>query len=421
MAQDLKDQLASLKIDRSGSDETAGGRGRTWIWVVAAMVALASVGGFFLRPRAIAVRTAVAVEAAASSGPASVLNASGYVTARRQATVSSKVTGKVAEVLVEEGMKVEEGQVLARLDNRQATLELELALAQLGAAEKSLAETESNLNLARKDLERNRQLTAGGVASQAALDTAEAQATSLDARLARQRGDVEVARRSAAILRQLLDDTVIRAPFAGVAISKDAQPGEMVSPVSAGGGFTRTGISTIVDMSSLEIEVDVNEAYLQRVVPGQKVRATLDAYPDEPYAAHVITIIPSADREKATVQVRIGFDALDGRILPDMGVKVAFLSDPAAEGSDGEGSAGGAAGAPRRTIQVPRAAIRGSAGSENVLVVTAEGQLERRAVRLGADASDPATVIAGLAAGERVVIEGPADLAAGAQVREAGN
>ncbi len=139
-----------------------------------------------------------------------------------------------------------------------------------------------------------------------------------------------MARRSAAILRQLLDDTVIRAPFAGVAISKDAQPGEMVSPVSAGGGFTRTGISTIVDMSSLEIEVDVNEAYLQRVVPEQKVRATLDAYPDEPYAAHVITIIPSADREKATVQVRIGFDALDARILPDMGVKVAFLSDPAA-------------------------------------------------------------------------------------------
>ena len=415
MAQDLKDQLASLKIDRSGVDEAAGGRGKTWIWVVAALVAAASVGGFFLRPRAIPVRTAVAVEAAAAAGAASVLNASGYVTARRQATVSSKITGKVAEVLVEEGMKVESGQVLARLDDRQARLELELAEAQLSASEKALAETEANLSLAQKDLERNRQLTAGGVASQAALDSAQAQAESLAARLRRQQGDVEVARRSAAILRQLLDDTVIRAPFAGVAISKDAQPGEMVSPVSAGGGFTRTGISTIVDMSSLEIEVDVNEAYLQRVVPGQKVRATLDAYPDEPYAAHVITIIPSADREKATVQVRIGFDALDARILPDMGVKVAFLSDPTAGGN------GGPEGAPRRTIQVPRAAIRGTAGSENVLVVTAGGLLERRAVRLGADASDPATVIAGLAAGERVVIEGPADLAAGAQVREAKN
>ncbi len=413
MTQDLKDQLASLKIDRSGVDEAAGGRGKTWIWVVVAVVAAGSVGGFFLRPRGIPVRTVVAVEAAAASGPASVLNASGYVTARRQATVSSKITGKVAEVLVEEGMKVEAGQILARLDDRQARLELALAEAQLAAAEKGLVETQANLTLAQKDLVRNRELTAGGVASQATLDTAQAQAESLEARLRRQQGDVEVARRSAAILRQLLDDTVIRAPFAGVAISKDAQPGEMVSPVSAGGGFTRTGISTIVDMSSLEIEVDVNEAYLQRVVPGQKVRATLDAYPDDPYAAHVITIIPSADREKATVQVRIGFDALDARILPDMGVKVAFLSDETAGSGDGS--------APRRTIQVPRAAIRGAAGGENVLVVTAEGLLERRAVRLGADASDPATVIAGLAAGERIVIEGPADLTAGAQVREAGN
>ncbi len=416
MAQDLKDQLASLKIDRSGADEAVGGRGKTWVWVVVGLVVVGALAGFFLRPRATPVRTAVAVEAAASSGPASVLNASGYVTARRQATVSSKITGKVAEVLVEEGMKVEAGQVLARLDDRQARLELELAQAQLGAAQKALAEIESDLDLAKKDLERNKQLTAGGVSSQSALDTAAAQATSLAARLARQKGDVEVARSNAAILKQLLDDTVIRAPFAGVAISKDAQPGEMVSPVSAGGGFTRTGISTIVDMASLEIEVDVNEAYLQRVVPQQKVRATLDAYPDEPYAAHVITIIPSADREKATVQVRIGFDALDGRILPDMGVKVAFLSDPAAGGSEDEG---GTAGAPRRTIQVPRAAIRGTAGSENVLVVTAEGLLERRAVRLSADASDPATVVAGLAAGERVVIEGPADLVAGAAVREA--
>jgi RND family efflux transporter MFP subunit len=410
MAQDLKDQLASLKIDRSGDDLAEGGRGRRWIWIVVAAVVLGALAFYFLRPQAIPVRTALATEGAADSGPASVLNASGYVTARRQATVSSKITGKVAEVNVEEGMKVEEGQILARLDDRQARLELALAEAQLQAAERALAETEANLALARKDLERNRQLTAGGVSSQAALDTAEAQATSLEARLERQRGDAEVTRRNVAILRQLLDDTVIRAPFAGVAISKDAQPGEMVSPVSAGGGFTRTGISTIVDMSSLEIEVDVNEAYLQRVVPGQKVRAALDAYPDDPFAAHVITIIPSADREKATVQVRIGFDALDPRILPDMGVKVAFLTDEV-----------GAGGSARRAIQVPRAAIRGAAGSENVLVVGGEGLLERRAVRLGAGASDPATVIAGLAAGERVVVEGPADLTAGTKVREAKN
>jgi HlyD family secretion protein len=414
MAQDLKDQLASLKIDRSGDNDAEEGRGKKWLWIVFALIALGSVGGFFLRPRATPVRTALAAETASGSGPAAVLNASGYVTARRQATVSSKITGKVAEILVEEGMKVEAGQVLARLDDRQARLELDLAQAQLGAAEKSLAETEANLHLAQKDLERNRQLTAGGVSSQAALDTAEAQAASLEARLARQRGDVEVARRSAAILRQLLDDTVIRAPFAGVAISKDAQPGEMVSPVSAGGGFTRTGISTIVDMASLEIEVDVNESYLQRVTAGQKVRATLDAYPEAPFPAHLITVIPSADRDKATVKVRIGFDELDPRILPDMGVKVAFLAD-----ESGSGAAAGGSGA-SRTVRVPRSAIRDgdSGGGKIVFIVGPEGDLERRAVSVALGTGDMAEVTAGLRAGEKVVIEGPETLAAGTRVRE---
>ena len=412
MAQDLKDQLASLKIDRSGDAAAEGGRGKKWIWVIFALIALGSVGGFFLRPRATPVKTALAAEAASGSGPAAVLNASGYVTARRQATVSSKITGKVAEILVEEGMKVDEGQVLARLDDRQARLELDLAQAQLGAAEKALAETEANLALAKKDLERNRQLTAGGVSSQAALDTAEAQATSLEARLARQRGDAEVTRRNVAILRQLLDDTIIRAPFAGVAITKDAQPGEMVSPVSAGGGFTRTGISTIVDMASLEIEVDVNESYLQRVTSGQKVRATLDAYPEAPFPAHLITVIPAADRDKATVKVRIGFDQLDSRILPDMAVKVTFLADTPAAG------AAEAAGGGSRAVRVTRSALRDDASGKIVFVVGPEGELERRAVSVVLGTGDMAEVTAGLHAGERVVIEGPETLAAGDRVRE---
>jgi HlyD family secretion protein len=414
MAQDLKDQLASLKIDRSGDDDVSAGRGRRWLWIVFGLIALGAIGGFFLRPRATPVRTALATELTSGSGPAAVLNASGYVTARRQATVSSKVTGKVAEIFVEEGMKVEAGQVLARLDDRQARLELDLAEAQLGAAEKALAETEANLALAQKDLERNRQLTQGGVSSQAALDTAEAQATSLAARLQRQRGDSEVARRNVAILRQLLDDTVIRAPFAGVAISKDAQPGEMVSPVSAGGGFTRTGISTIVDMASLEIEVDVNEAYLQRVTSGQRVTATLDAYPETPFAAHLITVIPSADRDKATVKVRIGFDQLDPRILPDMGVKVAFLADAAIEGTD-------AAAASRRTVRIPRSAIRDEASGKVVFIVGPEGVLERRAVSVAIGTGDMAEVTAGIRAGEKVVVEGPETLAAGAHVKEMTN
>jgi HlyD family secretion protein len=411
MAQDLKDQLASLKIDRSGDDDVSAGRGKKWVWIGVVLAVGAALSVVFLRPRATPVRTALATELASGSGPAAVLNASGYVTARRQATVSSKVTGKVAEIFVEEGMKVEAGQVLARLDDRQARLELELAQAQLGAAEKALAETEANLALARKDLERNRQLTAGGVSSQAAFDTAEAQATALEARLQRQRGDAEVTRRNVAILRQLLDDTVIRAPFAGVAISKDAQPGEMVSPVSAGGGFTRTGISTIVDMASLEIEVDVNESYLQRVTSGQRVTATLDAYPETPFAAHLITVIPSADRDKATVKVRIGFDQLDPRILPDMGVKVAFLADAAIEGTD-------ASAASRRTVRIPRSAIRDEASGKIVFIVGPEGVLERRAVSVAIGTGDMAEVTAGIRAGEKVVTEGPETLAAGARVKE---
>lgn len=407
MTQDLKGQLASLKIDRS--EEPTSGPRRAAIFAGLVAVVLGAIVAFgLLRPRAIEVRTVLVSEVAGGAGPAAVLNASGYVTARRQATVSSKITGKVVEVNVEEGMKVEEGQILARLDDRQARLELELSEAQVSAAERALAETEANLTLARKDLARSQELVTGGVTSQSSLDSAAAQAEALTARLLQQRDQTEVARRGAAIWRQLLDDTVIRAPFAGVAISKDAQPGEMVSPVSAGGGFTRTGISTIVDMSSLEIEVDVNEAYIQRVTPAQRVRATLDAYPESPFAARVITTIPSADREKATVQVRIGFDQLDARILPDMGVKVAFLSDEVA----GEGAA-------RKLTQVPRAAIRGVGGSEFVLVVAGAGVTERRAVRLAGATGDPVTVMAGLAAGERVVIEGPADLPAGAKVREA--
>jgi RND family efflux transporter MFP subunit len=213
-----------------------------------------------------------------------------------------------------------------------------------------------------------------------------------------------------AVVRQQVEDHVIRAPFAGIAISKNAQPGEMISPVSAGGGFTRTGISTVVDMASLEIEVDVNEAYIQRVAPGRKVSATLDAYPEWTIPGHVITTIPAADRQKATVKVRVGFDALDPRILPDMGVKVAFLG--AAEAAPPVDGA--------RATRVPRAAVRGTAGEEHVLVVGADGRLERRAVRLAPGGGDPVEIAAGLAAGERVVVAGPADLAAGNRVRPVG-
>ena len=401
-----RSKLDALKIDRSGEAETAP---RRWPLLAGLAGALLVVGfGWFLygrRPPL--VRTAEVTESSGGvSAAGAVLNASGYVTARRQATVSAKTTGKVVEVLVEEGMQVAEGQVLARLDDSLTSRQQRLAQAEASASRQALAETEVRLAEAELAARRVAGLRAQGVASQADLDGAQANVDSLRARLALQREQVEVALRSGELARQAQEDTVIRAPFAGVAISKDAQPGEMVSPISAGGGFTRTGISTIVDMSSLEIEVDVNEAYIARVRSGQRVSATLDAYPEWQIPARVITPIPAADRQKATVKVRIAFGELDPRILPDMGVKVAFLGDESE-----------AAANPRRALKVPRAAVRQEAGQDLVWVVK-EGRVERRAVKLGAAPGDPVEVEAGLAAGERVVIEGPADLRDGARVQE---
>jgi len=414
MSGDLDRKLDTLRIDRGDrdGDSEAPRSARRWLLlaVVAAGVAFAAL--WLLRPREIPVRTALVSEAVGGGGNAAVLNASGYVTARLQATVSSKVTGKVQAVYVEEGLHVEEGQVLARLDDSQARLALGLAEAQAASADKAITESEARVREARLRQTRIRDLVAQGVSSQSESDAVEAEVDALVARIAAQRAEARAAERNVALARQALDDTVIRAPFAGVAISKNAQPGEMISPISAGGGFTRTGISTVVDMSSLEIEVDVNEAYIQRVTPGQRVTARLDAYPDWEIGAHVITTIPAADRQKATVTVRIAFDELDPRILPDMGVKVAFLAEPSSE-------RGGEAARPM--VRVARSAVRGEQGSEFVFVVKPDATLERRAIRLAAGGRDPAEVVAGLAAGERVVVEGPADLAAGNRVVERGD
>jgi RND family efflux transporter MFP subunit len=401
------DRLDELRIDRGAEPPLRPWRRWAALAVVAALAAAAAVWWFAGRAGAVEVRTAEAV--AASSGPTSVsvLDASGYVTARRQATVSSKITGRLETVEIEEGMAVEEGQVLARLDDSTASRELALAEAESAAAESRLAEIEVRLRQARIELERTRSLRASGVASESQLDAAEAEADSLAARLAAARDEVAVAVRRVALARQFLEDTLVRAPFSGVAISKDAQPGEIVSPVSAGGGFTRTGITTLVDMESLEIEVDVNEAYIDRVEPGQKVTAVLDAYPDWRIPAQVITTIPAADRQKATFKVRIGFDELgDPRILPDMGVKVSFQA--------GDRAAEGAAEAPR--LLVPRSSVRAEGGGGVVFVVRGD-RVERRAVSLGGTAGDRVEVVAGLRAGERVVVEPPEGLADGDRVR----
>jgi HlyD family secretion protein len=394
--------LEALKIDR---DLPVGGGKRRWGWALGlVLLGVGALGFFWWSQRATGTEVQThPVTEAASGGGRVVLNASGYVVARRAATVSSKITGKVAEVLIEEGMQVEEGQVLARLDDTNIRTLLDLAEAEWSAAQAARAETQANLERAQREWHRIETLGRTGIASDSELDRARAEVESLQARLELQAAQTAVAERAFAVRRQELEDTVIRAPFAGMATAKNAQPGEMISPISAGGGFTRTGIGTIVDMRSLEIEVEVNESYLQRVQPGQPVEATLDAYPDWRIPGRVIAIIPTADRQKATVKVRVGFDQLDPRLLPEMGVKVAFM-DP---------EPGAVSGA----VVVPRRALRKVEGRDLVWVVE-DGRVEHRPVILGILRADQATVSQGLTAGERVVVESPRELPAGARVRE---
>ena len=403
------DSLSSLRIDRSaGASDSGTGKRFIYIGVALALVAAAVAGlWFWLGGSTTEVRTVVAE--ADSTGPSlgtSVLNASGYVVARRMATVSSKVTGKVEEILVEEGMAVKKDQVLARLDPVNLRTVLTMAERELEASRRNLAEIEVRLAEARRNLERNQALVQRQLVSQTALDASQAEANALSARLEASKAQVKVAESQLAMRRIDYDDLEVKAPFAGVVISKDAQPGEIVSPMSAGGGFTRTGIATIVDMESREVEVDVNEAYINRVKANQRVEATLDAYPDQTLAAHVINIVPTADRTKATVRVRIAFDKLEPQILPDMGIKVRFLDDQPVAQNTPKG--------PR--IRVPAVAVQRVGGDAYVWIVS-EGRVERRAVTVGAENDGNVEVLAGVNSGEELVSPVVAGLEDGGKVK----
>ncbi len=411
---DLQQDLAALRIERRPQQARSSGRWVVWGVILIVLLGAAGAWAWMTRDRPVEVQVASVTERAAGT-QAAVLNASGYVTARRQATISSKITGKVVEVNVEEGMAVKAGQVLARLDDATASAALALAQAQAEAAQQAMKENQVHLGLAHITLNRTTQLLKEGVSTQDALDQAKADVDATAARIAALQQQVVVADRQVAVQKADLDNTIIRAPFSGIAISKDAQPGEMVSPVSAGGGFTRTGICTVVDMNSLEIDVDVNESYINRVEPGQRVSAILDAYPDWQIPAHVITVVPTADRQKATVEVRIAFDAransasprssskgetLDSRILPDMGVKVTFLRE----------ADGNAAAAAQPTLLVPKAAVLND-GDQRVVFAVKNDAAERHAVRLGGTDGDRTEIQAGgLHAGDRVVLSPPKTL-----------
>lgn len=390
--------IDKLRIDEGSDRRDASAR--RWPLYALLVVMLTAAGGallwWLLSGRAPAVETVTprVVEREAAAGQASVLDASGYVVARRQAAVSAEVTGKLEEVLVDEGMRVEEGQILARLNDATERARLELSQARLAAAEAAVAELRVQIADAERTLRRQRELRDRDLVSQAELDAAETAVRSLEARLETRRSDVEVARRDVRLQQQLVDELTVRAPFSGVVIAQTAEIGEMISPISAGGGFTRTGVCTLVDMDSLEIEVDVNESYIDRVETGQAVVARLDAYPDWSIPAEVKRIVPAADREKATVRVRVELLETDARILPDMGVSVRFLdSEPAAGDSERV-----------RVRTLPESALFQAGGNDYVLIV-ADGRVERRAVRVGSRGSGRAVITAGLADNESVVAD----------------
>jgi len=409
--------LKELRIDRKAPPPPP--RKGLWIGVgvAALVVVLLALGGWWLfgRPGPIEVRTDTVV-AIGSGGPtaaASVLDATGYVVARRMATVSAKVTGKVREVLIEEGQHVEAGEVLATLDPVDAAAQRELAESQLAAARSQAGGIEAQLREAEAQVRRLGSLVQQQLVSKSQYEQALAQRDALRAQVTTARRNAGVAADQLHIARLGVDHTVVRAPFAGVVIAKAAQEGEIISPLSAGGGFTRTGIGTIVDMDSLEIEVDVGEQYIGRVKPGMPVQATLNAYPDWKIPAHVIAIIPAADRGKATVKVRIALDEKDERIVPEMGVAVSFLEKPQAGNDE--------AAAPLRGVRVPGTAIAERDGKDIAFVLASEndgeGEVELREVEVGrALGTNGKQVLSGLSAGEEVVLDPPAELMDGSRV-----
>jgi RND family efflux transporter MFP subunit len=402
-----KADLGSLRIhdsSRSGS-----GAGKKVAYASAVLGLIVILGGIALAFRnqtpTVEVVTALKPEA---GGRSAILNASGYVTPRRRATIAAKITGRVTGVFFDEGTHVKAGQLLATLDDSDVKKALDSAKADRDSSQAAIADFQVQLKFSQIELRRAEQLQQAGVQTQEQLDTASTNVDSLKAKINLAKQQVQGSEMRIREAQQAVDNCTITAPYDGIVVSKDAQVGEMVSPISAGGGFTRTGIATIVDMNSNEIEVDVNESFIARVKDHQKVTAILDAYPDWEIPSHVRTVIPTADRQKATVKVRISFDKLDPRILPDMGIKVTFLSDEPVKKAD--------ANAPVVAALLPNEALHDDGGKKIVYLVKND-KLERRAVAVGSTQGSQTEIMSGIAVGDAIVVKGPANMQDGLAVQ----
>jgi RND family efflux transporter MFP subunit len=402
-----KADLGSLRIH--DSHRSGGQTGKRLGYASAVLGAVVIIAGlaFAFRNQTPAVEVVTAQKPEAG-GRSAILNASGYVTPRRRATIAAKITGRVTGVFFDEGTHVHAGQLLATLDDSDTKRALDSAKADRDASQAAIADFQVQLKFAQIQLRRADQLQKAGVQTQEYLDTASTNADSLKAKIELARQQVQSSEARIREAQQAVDNCVINAPYDGIVVSKDAQVGEMVSPISAGGGFTRTGIATIVDMNSNEIEVDVNESYIARVKDKQKVTAILDAYPNWEIPSHVRTVIPTADRQKATVKVRISFDKLDPRILPDMGIKVTFLGDEPVKKVD--------ASAPVVMALLPTDAVHDENGKKLVFLVKND-RLERRAVSVGSTEGSQTEILSGIVAGDAVVVRGPANMQDGQAVQ----
>lgn len=398
--------LGSLRIHEGQRKGGKVGKGLALFSGILIILAGAGAGVYGLLGSKPTVEVAVARKAVGPGNREALLNATGYVTPRQRATIAAKITGRVTRVFFDEGTHVRLGQLLATLDDSDAKHTLQSAKADRDSSKAAIADYEVQLKNARILLYRTGELQKAGVQPQEQLDNARTSVDSLQAKIDLAKAQANAAEARIGEAQQAVDNCTIRAPFDGIVVSKDAQVGEMVSPISAGGGFTRTGIATVVNMASNEIEVDVNEAYITRVKPGQQVTSVLDAYPEWEIPSRVRTIIPSADRQKATVKVRVSFLKLDPRILPDMGIKVTFLGD--------EPSKQDVAAAP--TVLIPQTAVHDDDGKKVVYLVK-DDKTERRAVTLGGNRGTDAEVVAGVTAGDTVVVNGPANLHDGQNVQ----
>ena len=408
---DNAELLKELRIGRHQREDHGGAGGR-WPWIVGALVVvlllLGAAGWFWLGQRAFPVQVAQAVSLNADSEAGAVLQATGYVTARRQATVSAQITGTLTAVLIEEGDHVTKGQVLARLDDSAYKAGLQTARAQAAAAQALVAQYQAQLVQNQHDSARLQKLAQQGLVSKQAAEQARTLVDSTRAQLAAQRKQSAAAAAQAVQAEVNFDYTVVRAPFSGVVTTKDAQVGEIISPLSAGGGFTRTGVGTIVDMDSLEVDVDVNEAYIGRVKPDMPAEAVLDAYPDWKIPAHVIAIVPTADRGKATIKVRVALEKKDARIVPEMGVRVSFLEQQQKPAH---------ADRTPRGVLVPAKAIVQRDGHSVVFVVDGDQVRQRRVDPAAQSYGELRLLPAAVNAGDQVVVAPAASLQDGSTIR----